>query len=155
RSQKAGPVDVPLCEAKPRTAIRRRDCTTPAVACTLDQPAARRRLQEFRILFDRAYLTGERLGDGRVRWRFRESDGLLEEMQDLARREHKCCSFLEFTLSVSGSEIWWDTAAGAHARTALTEFFRLPETLTSGEQLVSLAHALPSVPNALARPNDD
>lgn len=121
-----------------------------AVMCTLDVQGARQRAREFRAVFDRAYLTGERLGDG-VRWRFRRSDGLLDELQRLANQEHECCRFFVFELTAREQEVWWDTRASAAGQAVLEEFFALPKRLASGapdDLIESMTRVFPSVPQA-------
>ncbi len=108
------------------------------VACTLDAAGGKARAAEFRAVFERAYLRGERLDDG-VRWRFRRSEGLLEELTELANREHACCRFFEFDVTPHHDEIWWETRTSAEAQPVLDEFFALPRTLaqSSIEQRVA------------------
>lgn len=107
------------------------------IACTLDAASGRARAEAFRSLFSEAFVRGERITDGHVRWRFRfetVADGerggqRLARIQQLAAQEHACCSFLRFDIHASGDEIWWETRAPADAHAVLDEFFALPETL--------------------------
>jgi hypothetical protein len=107
------------------------------IACTLDASSARARAEAYRSLFSEAFVCGERITDGHVRWRFRGEpavDGVrgghrLARIQQLAAQEQACCSFLRIDIHVSGDEIWWETRAPADAHAVLDEFFALPETL--------------------------
>ncbi|MBV1859054.1 MAG: hypothetical protein KUG77_11640 [Nannocystaceae bacterium] len=105
-------------------------CTTDEapIACTLNTASGKERAGEFRQVFERAYLRGERLSHG-VRWRFSEQDGLLDDLRSLARREHECCLFFDFRVEPHGDEIWWETRTSAAGAPVLEEFYRLPQSL--------------------------
>jgi hypothetical protein len=100
-----------------------------SLACTLDGDGARVRMEEFRSVFRRAYIAGERFTGG-VRWRFRSEPGLLAELRTLAAREQACCSFFHFEVFERAEEVWWQTMAQPGAEAVLEEFFVMPERLT-------------------------
>ncbi len=89
----------------------------------------RRRLDEFRDVFEQGYLDGERI-DGGVRWRFRAAPGLESHLRSLADREHECCHFFRFDIRAADNEIWWDTRVDdVEAPPILEAFFALPSLL--------------------------
>jgi hypothetical protein len=100
------------------------------IACTLDGGGMRNRLEEFREVFGRGFIRGERIEDG-FRWRFRVVPGLEGDLRALAEREHACCRFFRFDLfpANQGQEIWWEARANPEAAPVLEAFFRLPEEL--------------------------
>lgn len=100
------------------------------IACALDGGGMRTRLEEFRDVFGRGFIRGERIEAG-FRWRFRAVPGLEGDLRALAEREHACCRFFRFDLFAAnqGQEIWWEARANPDAAPVLEEFFRLPEEL--------------------------
>lgn len=105
------------------------------IACTLDGGGMQVRLAEFSKMFERAYIAGERLEDGGVRWRFRAAAGVENDLRDLAKGEHLCCRFFRFDIHAIGDEVWWDTRVDSpDAWPVLEEFFALPSTLGASEQ---------------------
>jgi hypothetical protein len=66
------------------------------------------RVAEWGELFDRALLSRERRDDAVV-FSFRAGAGRREQLEDLARREHACCPFLDFRLETVGDEVVWTT----------------------------------------------
>jgi hypothetical protein len=120
---------------------RRRSCgcddagsSPEPIACTLGGRGMLQRLDEFREVFERGYLGGERISGG-VRWRFRAAPGLEMHLRDLAEREHSCCRFFKFDIRATGDEIWWDSHVDdAEAQPILDEFFALPRHLGKSNQ---------------------
>jgi hypothetical protein len=98
------------------------------IACTLDSEAFRRRMEEFRDVFARAFLSSERM-EGGGRFRFRSLPGLEAELRALAEREHSCCRFFRFEVFERDGEIWWETSADADAAPVVEAFLALPELL--------------------------
>ncbi len=98
------------------------------IACTLDSEGFRRRMEEFRDVFERAYLSSERIEDG-GRFRFRALPGLLDELRSLAEREHACCRFFRFDVFEKDGELVWETRVDAEAVPVLDAFLALPELL--------------------------
>jgi hypothetical protein len=90
------------------------------------------RLAEYHALFKRALLRRERRADAVVFW-FRADAGIQETVDDLARREHACCPFLEYRIETSGVEVIWttiNTRTGderASADVILDAFHTLPD----------------------------
>ena len=72
------------------------------------------RIAEYAELFERALLTRERRADAVV-FAFRAD--ALEQVEDLARREHACCPFLDYRVETARDEVVWTitspTAGGA------------------------------------------
>jgi hypothetical protein len=101
------------------------------IACTLDGEGVRRRLDEFRDVFEGRYLGSERI-DGGGRWKFRITPGLDSRLRSLADREHECCRFFRFEIRAAGNELWWDTRVDdVEARPILEEFFTCPASWRS------------------------
>jgi hypothetical protein len=67
------------------------------------------RMAEWGELFDRALLSRERRTDAVV-FAFRADPGRGEQLEDLARREHACCPFLDFRLETVDDELIWTTS---------------------------------------------
>jgi hypothetical protein len=88
------------------------------VAC--DMSTARdtpdERIAEYEALFERALLDRERRADAVV-MTFRGD--AREQVEDLARREHACCPFLDHRVEMAGDTVVWtigsDERAGAQA----------------------------------------
>jgi hypothetical protein len=98
------------------------------IACTLDSDGFRRRMEEFRGVFERAYLSGERFSGG-GRFRFRALPGLEADLRSLAEREQECCRFFRFEIFTKDGELWWETRVEAEAEPILDAFLELPELL--------------------------
>jgi hypothetical protein len=129
-----GCADVPA--GSPRS-IDRVDPSPPKarepIACSLDGQGVRRRLDEFRDVFERSYLDSERI-EGGVRWRFRTAPGLESDLRSLADREQECCRFFRFDIRTVGNEMWWDSRVDdVEAQPILEEFFTLPSQLGKHE----------------------
>jgi hypothetical protein len=101
---------------------------TDPIACTLDSDGFRRRMEEFRDVFERAYLSSERFPGG-GRFRFRSTEGLEAELRSLAEREHACCRFFRFEIFAKNDELWWETRVEAEAEPVLDAFLALPGLL--------------------------
>jgi len=97
-------------------------------ACTLDSDGFRRRMEEFRDVFERAYLSGERFPFG-GRFRFRALPGLEADLRSLAEREQACCRFFRFEIFARDDELWWETMVDAGAEPILDVFLELPDLL--------------------------
>lgn len=85
--------------------------TDMSIACDMstasDTPD--QRMAEWRELFDNALVRRERHADS-VELYFRADPGRREQLEDLARREHACCPFLDLRLSAAGDELIWTTS---------------------------------------------
>ena len=109
------------------------------IAC--DMSSARdtpdKRLAEYHALFERALLRRERRADAVVLW-FRADPGMRDTVDDLARREHACCPFLEYRIESAGGEVIWttiNTRTGderASVDVILHAFHALPDHAGSG-----------------------
>jgi hypothetical protein len=64
------------------------------------------RLAEYRELFRRALRGRERRADGVV---LVFSADAREQVEDLARREHACCPFVDYRVEVAGDRVVWTT----------------------------------------------
>ena len=62
------------------------------------------RLAEYRDLFATALVRRERR-EHAVVFVFRAAPGLLEHIEDLARREEACCPFMEYRVESAGDEV--------------------------------------------------
>lgn len=98
------------------------------IACTLDSDGFRRRLEEFRDVFERGYLSSERFPGG-GRFRFRTLPGLEAELRSLAEREHACCRFFRFEIFIKDGELLWETRVDREAEPVLEVFLELPDLL--------------------------
>jgi len=98
------------------------------IACTLDSDGFRRRLEEFRDVFERSYLSRQRFAGG-GRFRFRALPGLEIELRSLAEREQACCRFFRFEIFAKDDELWWETRVDAEAEPVLEIFLELPDLL--------------------------
>ena len=97
------------------------------IACdmstALDTPDER--LAEYRELFERALLRHERRDHHVV---FFLSDDAREAVDDLARREHACCPFLDYRVETAGDEVVWTITGDGRAGVdeVLDAFHALP-----------------------------
>jgi hypothetical protein len=98
------------------------------IACTLDSDGYRRRMGEFRDVFERGYLSSERFPGG-GRFRFRALPGLEAELRSLAERERTCCRFFRFEIFAKDDELWWETRVDPEAEPVLEAFLDLPSLL--------------------------
>jgi hypothetical protein len=100
------------------------------IAC--DMSSARdtpdERLAEYRELFERALRHRERRADG-VAFAFRADAGTREQVDDLARREHACCPFLDYRIETAGDEVIWTITGDGRAGVdvILDAFHALPD----------------------------
>jgi hypothetical protein len=82
--------------------------TDVPIAC--DMSTARdtpdERLAEYGDLFERALLGRERRGEAAV-LTFRGDARTRAQVEDLARREHLCCPFLDYRVETVGDEVIW------------------------------------------------
>lgn len=100
------------------------------IACTLDSDGFRRRMEEFRDVFERGLLSSERFPGG-GRFRFRALPGLEIELRSLAERERACCRFFRFEIFAKDDELWWETSVDPEAEPVLEAFLELPSLLGS------------------------
>lgn len=104
------------------------------IVCTMESGQWAERQSEFGALFSHLVRT-EDLPDG-FRWVFRGGDAFARELQELAAREHECCPFLTFTLSVEGEFVTWAVVGPPEARGALDVFFGLADTIDQDVDLL-------------------
>jgi hypothetical protein len=100
------------------------------VACTFDlshRGAVHDHIDGYRAVF--VHLASSQRTARGFTWRFRRAPGIEPRLRELAEREHGCCSFIKFDVSVSSSEVVWEARADSHAQAFLDELFRLPERL--------------------------
>jgi hypothetical protein len=108
-----------------------------SIAC--DMSTARdtpdQRFAEYAELFERALLGRERRADGVV-LSFRGE--AQQQVEDLARREHACCPFLDYRVEVVGGDVVWtitdpiDGPDRAAADAVLDAFHELPAHVEPG-----------------------
>ena len=106
----------------------------PVVCDLTDAPdTAEERIAEYQRLFA-LHLVGRSTTGDTVRFRFSADEGVETWVRDLMAREHQCCGFFEFSVSVANGDVIWDAtvADDAEARVMLAEWARLPETVTAG-----------------------
>jgi hypothetical protein len=100
------------------------------IAC--DMTSARdtpeERLAEYRELFERALLGRERRA-GAVVLSF--TADARDQVEDLARREHACCPFVDYRVEVDGDRVRWTTTNTSNEEGAvevmLDALYELPE----------------------------
>lgn len=100
------------------------------IAC--DMSAARdtpeQRLAEYGELFERALLGRERREDAVV---LTFAADAREQVEDLARREHACCPFVDYRVEVDGEHVRWTTTNTVHDEGAvevmLDAMYELPD----------------------------
>jgi hypothetical protein len=111
------------------------DPTTPPIVCDMTgaPDSADERLDTYAQLFADALIGRERTDEG-VRFRFRADDGIEQRVRDLAALEKACCAFFEFSITVCGDEVWWDSTVvdDPIARKILDQMYALPETVGDG-----------------------
>lgn len=107
---------------------------------TTDQPilcdmtnapdTAEERLATYRALFADALVARERTVAG-TRWRFRADPGIETRVRALAELEQACCAFFDFTVTLAGGEVLWDTSVPDDeiARAIHEELYNLPDSL--------------------------
>lgn len=96
------------------------------VACTLAERDVSARAHAFQALFQHLG-SSTRLQAG-FRWSFHNAPGVERQLRELARREHECCPFLTFVVSVQGDQVVWATGGPAEAEAAIDVFYRMAET---------------------------
>jgi hypothetical protein len=93
-------------------------------ACSLAPGEAAGRAAEFRALASRALESRERR-DGTVVLTFRGEPGVRRAVDDLARRERECCSFLHFRVGESDGRVTLMIGGTPEDRAALDVFYEL------------------------------
>jgi hypothetical protein len=93
-------------------------------ACSLSAADQGDRAAEFRALAGRALVERER-DDGAVRLSFRADPDVREAVEDLARRERECCSFLDFSVREGDGHVTLAIAAAPEDRPPLDAFYEL------------------------------
>jgi hypothetical protein len=93
------------------------------------------RLAAYRDLFADALVARERTVAG-TRWRFRADAGVEKRVRDLAALEQGCCAFFDFTITLAGGEVLWDTSVpdDEMARAIHEELYNLPDSINEGTQ---------------------
>jgi hypothetical protein len=102
------------------------------IACDMStaQDTPEERVAEYRELFERALLGRERRDDAVV---LTFSADAQQQVEDLARREHACCPFVDYRVEVIGRQVVWtttNTAVDEHRAAVdvmLDAFHDLPE----------------------------
>jgi protein-tyrosine-phosphatase len=108
--------------------------TLPPVVCDVSTApdTLEQRIDSYRQLFSDAFVGREETRAGK-RFRFRADEGVEAQVRHLADLEKLCCAFFDFTITVVGGEVWWDTTVidDDVARAVLEEWFNLPETIAN------------------------
>jgi DNA-binding transcriptional MerR regulator len=97
----------------------------PAIACSLGQGDARRRIFDWQQVLGLATRTEGAVGG--VRAVFEPSAEVIAELARLCAAETGCCPFLTFDLEISGAAIVLTIAGGAGAEELLGRFFDLTQ----------------------------
>ena len=107
-------------------------CPSPPIVCDVSTApdTLEQRIASYRQLFSEAFVDREQTPAGK-RFRFRADEGIEARVRYLADLEKLCCAFFDFTVTVVGGEVWWDTTVidDGIARAVLEEWFNLPETI--------------------------
>jgi hypothetical protein len=86
------------------------------------------RIAEYGELFERALLGRERREDAVV---LTFTTEVREQVEDLARREHACCPFVDYRVALDGDQVRWTTTNTIHGAGAvdvmLDAFHELPD----------------------------
>jgi hypothetical protein len=93
-------------------------------ACSLSPAGQSDRAAEFRALARRSLVERER-DNGAVRLSFQADPDVRAAVEDLARRERECCSFLDFGVQERDGRVTLAIAATAEDRPALDAFYEL------------------------------
>jgi DNA-binding transcriptional MerR regulator len=107
-------------------------CDVSTAPDTLEQ-----RMESYRQLFADALVGRDRTVAGN-RFRFIADDGVEDRVRHLADLEKQCCAFFDFTITVAGGEVLWDTTVidDDIAWAVLDEWFHLPDTVGQGVEVV-------------------
>jgi hypothetical protein len=106
------------------------------IACDMStaRDTPEQRLAEYHELFERALVGRERRDDAVV---LTFSADAQEQVEDLARREHACCPFVDYRVELTGEQVIWTTTNTvqrehrAAVDVMLDAFHDLPSTLTA------------------------
>ena len=100
----------------------------PGAPIACDMSTARdtpdERLAEYGELFAHSLLSRERRA-GAVVLAFRA--GVREQVEDLARREHACCPFLDYRVETAGDEVVWTITGAERTGPVLDAFHALAD----------------------------
>ncbi|MEO5838113.1 MAG: MerR family transcriptional regulator [Acidimicrobiales bacterium] len=116
---------------------RTRTNATAGVPVVCDVSSApdtvKQRIEAYRQLFADAFIDRQHTVAGN-RFRFRADAGIEARVRRLADLEKQCCAFFDFTITLAGGEVLWDTTVidDDVARAVLAEWFDLPETSEHG-----------------------
>jgi hypothetical protein len=125
--------------AKTGSAVQLEASTSTPVVCDISTApdTLEQRLDSYRQLFSEAFV-GRELTPVGTRFRLRADEGIEERVRYLADLEKRCCAFFEFTITVVGGEVLWDTTVfdDDTARGVLEEWFNLPETIANDVEVL-------------------
>ena len=100
----------------------------PGAPIACDMSTARdtpdERLAEYGELFAHSLLSRERRA-GAVVLAFRA--GVRKQVEDLARREHACCPFLDYRVETAGDEVVWTITGAERTEPVLDAFHALAD----------------------------
>ena len=109
--------------------------STPPIVCDMSgaPDTAEQRLATYAQLFADALIGRERTNDG-LRFLFRADRGIEQRVRDLAALEKACCAFFDFSVTVRGDEVWWDSKVvdDPIARQILDQMYALPDAVDDG-----------------------
>ncbi|HKF81158.1 MAG TPA: hypothetical protein VKB17_10065 [Thermoleophilaceae bacterium] len=94
------------------------------LACSLTPAEQSHRTDEFRELA-RSALASRRREEGRVVLSFRAEPGVADQVEELARRERKCCPFLELRVEPGDGLVTLSIGAAPDAQRVLDAFYEL------------------------------
>lgn len=102
--------------------------TAPAevegIACTLEPAARPQRMTDWRHLL--GYANGRDAIAGGMSFRFPMDPKLAADLVDMAAAEHRCCSFFNFSLGITGEMLRLDITAPPGAAPAVAAIFGAP-----------------------------
>ena len=119
-----GPATLARTDGVARTALPLTDTTpppAPALECTLDPGAMRGRIGDWQAVLARA--TGRSPIPGGSAITFDTDPELAADLARLAAAEHACCSFFDFTVSVTGDGMRLEVRAPGEAHDLLSAVF--------------------------------
>jgi hypothetical protein len=75
------------------------------IACKLTSPELRKRKEEVIASLKSKILEKEELTKG-YKYKFEGSDQVIDEITSFIKTERLCCDFFDFSISISGNQLW-------------------------------------------------
>jgi hypothetical protein len=96
------------------------------IACTLGLDDGAARMQRWRALSAQGHPSARRDGD-RLVVRYRDDQGVREELDALAAAERQCCSFADWGVAQEGGHVVLRIASSPDGIASLAELFRVED----------------------------